>query len=48
MTDEEKQAEFDRKADSVAKEGIGCCLVDAALALTAFSLLLVPALLLIG
>ena len=47
MTDEEKQEEFNRKADRVADKS-GCCLIDAIIGAFAISLMLVPTLKLIG
>jgi hypothetical protein len=39
LTDEEEQEDFERKADEVAPEVIGCCLLSL---LNAIALVLVP------
>ena len=47
MTDEEKQEEFNRKADQVSKEGFNCCLFTAIISASVAALLLVPNVLLL-
>ena len=42
MTEEEKQEEFNRKADRVAGEGFNCCLLTAIMSASVVALLLVP------